>query len=367
MASGSVFECGVCFTPYDNSSHKPLSLPCGHVFCGECLQKLSQRDELTCPLDYSRHFLRVSALPCCHAILLNLPRASNSFRCSKHTSKKLKFLCKVHTAYLCTNCVIEHTGVGHVVVTFRADMREVKADLEELTGKWGRKERELLRKVGEIEGFGRKVISHYDAQMNRVNQAYESAIKALNIRRNEHISQLKQQFSTQMRHLDSTKSQFQAAIDQATRHIEKLRSALSSLNSSSYQDLSNLLKTSAVEGKRPEEEWREPILSSFREGIRVTDLSSLQVEAGKAGKRQEIETRKPELPSQLEDFQASGVSAESLGSLTSRHQSDSRTEVELLDLINSKRVSPATDDRGRPITRHPASKGKPVRKRSNSV
>ena len=255
-----------------------------------------------------------------------------------------------------------------MVVAFRANVREVRADLEELVGKWARKERELVGKAGEIEGVGKKVISHYDTQLTRVNQAYESAIKALHSRRNEHISQLKQQLSTQMRHLDSTKSRLQAAIDQTVRQTEKLRSALSSLDCSAYQDISNLLKMAALEGKKQEEVLIEPVLASFREGIRVTDLSSVQVEVG--GKRQEVEARRPHLPLQLEDFQTSSVYAESAGSFTCRHKSDSKTEIELLELINSKspRVNPATDDRGRPITRRPASKGKPAaRKLSNSV
>ena len=34
----SIFECGVCFKQYNHSEKKPLSLPCGHTFCLECLR-----------------------------------------------------------------------------------------------------------------------------------------------------------------------------------------------------------------------------------------------------------------------------------------------------------------------------------------
>ena len=36
----SIFECGICFKPYNHNDKKPLSLPCGHSFCLECIKKL---------------------------------------------------------------------------------------------------------------------------------------------------------------------------------------------------------------------------------------------------------------------------------------------------------------------------------------
>lgn len=38
----SIFECGVCFKQYNHNEKKPLSLPCGHTFCLECLKQISK-------------------------------------------------------------------------------------------------------------------------------------------------------------------------------------------------------------------------------------------------------------------------------------------------------------------------------------
>ena len=124
----SVFECSICFNYYDNEEHKPLSLPCGHVYCMECLQKMFSQGSNFCPADKIQHCVKVSDLPCCFAILSNLPKSSKpqcAFRCKRHPTKKIKFMCELHQVFLCANCVLDHTGTGHNVVPFNADSIEM--------------------------------------------------------------------------------------------------------------------------------------------------------------------------------------------------------------------------------------------------
>jgi hypothetical protein len=87
---------------------------------------MSHKGDLYCTEDKTAHKVSVSELPYCYAILSNLPEQAKTthplaFHCSRHPKKKTKFLCLVHKEYLCTNCVLEHTGVGHQIVPFKAD------------------------------------------------------------------------------------------------------------------------------------------------------------------------------------------------------------------------------------------------------
>lgn len=124
----SIFECALCFLPYDPSERKPLTLPCGHVYCSACLRQMAYKGPLCCGQDKTSHNVPVSELPCCYAILSNLPEQRKIaptlvMHCNRHPNKKIKFLCEIHKTYLCTNCVLEHTGAGHQVVPFKIDCK----------------------------------------------------------------------------------------------------------------------------------------------------------------------------------------------------------------------------------------------------
>jgi hypothetical protein len=102
----SVFVCEICGLIYDKIHRKPISLPCGHVFCLKCLKELkieveksdlfsiglkenekchqySQEETkhlesyIMCPTDKKLIKLDILNTPCCLQILKNLPEKNN--------------------------------------------------------------------------------------------------------------------------------------------------------------------------------------------------------------------------------------------------------------------------------------------------
>lgn len=50
MASSLTITCCVCEYEYNLEERKPLALPCGHTFCGSCLQEMKTRNNCLCPV-----------------------------------------------------------------------------------------------------------------------------------------------------------------------------------------------------------------------------------------------------------------------------------------------------------------------------
>ena len=79
----SIFLCLNCSNEYNKINKKPRSLPCGHIFCEECVSSFIQKDikgnYIICPLDKKIHRnLNLPNIPICVRILENLPFDFNS-------------------------------------------------------------------------------------------------------------------------------------------------------------------------------------------------------------------------------------------------------------------------------------------------
>lgn len=65
----SLLECQICYRSYNHQDKKPISLPCGHSFCHECVLKLFKHSMIKCPFDKIQHQITVDQLPVNFVIL----------------------------------------------------------------------------------------------------------------------------------------------------------------------------------------------------------------------------------------------------------------------------------------------------------
>jgi len=126
----SIFECQICYKQYNHSDKKPLSLPCGHTFCLECLRQLNKHSIIKCPFDKIAHHQVADNLPVNYAVLTVLPMNQTAAppvkggqetgpaisMCDVHKSKKVKFFCKNDQEMFCSKCVLRHTNLKHEVM-----------------------------------------------------------------------------------------------------------------------------------------------------------------------------------------------------------------------------------------------------------
>jgi len=144
----SFFECGICFKPYNHNEKKPISLPCGHSFCFECIKQLYKHQMIKCPYDKIAHHNSPENLPVNYSVLTALPmgvspgangeeadpnKATPSVKfCDIHPSKKVKFYCKNDRSMFCSKCILKHTEMKHDVIQISPKIEEMKKMIEEM-------------------------------------------------------------------------------------------------------------------------------------------------------------------------------------------------------------------------------------------
>jgi len=144
----SIFECGICFKPYNHVDKKPLSLPCGHSFCLECCKKLPKHGVIQCPYDKSSHQITPESLPVNYQVLTGLPMQTNAQAqaatpvevggiqyCQVHTSKKVKFYCVNDKEMFCSKCILKHTQQKHEVINCSPKSKSTPVPNRDQTGR----------------------------------------------------------------------------------------------------------------------------------------------------------------------------------------------------------------------------------------
>ena len=199
----SIFICNRCHKEYTKNTRKPLSLPCGHVYCQHCILNIYNYQEKTlrCPSDNILHSISFDKIPKCAQIYSNLPRResppvepphissnrslSKEILCMRHNHKKIKFFCKTHNMFLCTICVIDHTE--HNLIKVNINKSTFENEIKTLSNRIDECKSSFIFKKEKIEKNEMKVNEYYKTQINEVEKYFKKIIDVLLHRKNELI------------------------------------------------------------------------------------------------------------------------------------------------------------------------------------
>ena len=276
---GSVFKCGLCYELYDGGSHKPLSLGCGHVFCQDCVFQISLSENYVCPIDKSKIENSVYSLPCCYAILANLPKQKpKGICCARHPTKQVKFLCRTHETYLCSECIINHTGKGHNVVGYSASLQGIKqeiAEAEETCESWVE---DAEHKTKELEKQEKNISSFYEQQIHKLTAAYDNAIANLQQKKKEQTSLLHKYLNDQNKLIDKYKHKLVKALETTQQTRKKVSNLRTHLETQPFEHLNQEIKRVKQDMKCFESSETPSLLFwSFKDTLQVKSGSLQQV------------------------------------------------------------------------------------------
>ena len=274
-----MFDCGICLFRYNSKSKLPLSLPCGHVFCKSCVVSCSSSGMTCCPFDKQTHSVSPRHLPTCYAILTNLTSSSNFVPCSRHPRKKVKFVCYSHESYLCSDCVLEHAGPGHLIDSFTPDLSKMRAQLEQL----GESAQLTLSKISE-EGSKHKskersLKNFYEREVVKVTSRFESCARMLEAKKKELVETLKKQLNEQQLLLQVEQMKVQKKLEAAQKWSNQVQEFLGKLKETSYEAFSQFVNNKQFELKKIQEFYpsKELKFYTYSDTLKIADFGYISL------------------------------------------------------------------------------------------
>lgn len=203
----SIFTCGLCTKDYNELNKRPLVLPCGHVYCEECIIQMKVIDStkgVKCPSDSIIHKIEIQKIPICAQILINLPKQSKKgdfIHCARHQTKKIKFYCRTHNVFPCSICITEHTD--HDIVCFEANKTAFIAEVKALSKQIDSEKTLFYQNKLKDEQYGKVIVKYQENQLALINNHFNQLMTLLQERKNKLINELKKYIEDKKKQLDS--------------------------------------------------------------------------------------------------------------------------------------------------------------------
>ena len=210
----SIYYCNKCSKEYNNIDLKPLSLPCGDVFCQQCIYELydKKNHNITCPMHKKEISIEFNKIPICSKILVNLKKISNidpkdnSLYCIRHSKKKLKYFCEQDKAFLCDSCLSQHNG--HKYVEFKLNKENFNYEINTLKNNFENLKNKYLADKHRINIFISFANKHIDDQIVKINNYFNSLINIINDKKNKYILKLNNISKDNTKKLDKIQNVF---------------------------------------------------------------------------------------------------------------------------------------------------------------
>ena len=191
-----IYYCNKCFKEYNNIDLKPLSLPCGDVFCQQCIYELydKKNHNIICPIHKKEISIEFNKIPICSKILVNLKKKSNiepkdnSLYCIRHSQNKVKYFCGQDKAFLCDNCLSQHNG--HKYVEFKLNKENFTYEINTLKSNFENLKNKYLSEKHRINSLISFANKHIDDQIVKINNYFNSLINIINDKKNKYILKL---------------------------------------------------------------------------------------------------------------------------------------------------------------------------------
>ena len=248
--------CAICLQPY----RQPKVLHCFHVFCKECLQKLTVREEdkliITCAIcrketDMSVTGKGVTDLP--SAFHMNnlleiesglqhlkgigksetpdgmeelLPKRKGSLiTCLHHSGEQINLFCETCTELICIKCTV-HSHNGHQYDLIKDAFEKTKADLIRCMEPAQVNLNKINRAMSNYNNRGEQIETQLSGIESQIQSAFDQIQEVLDAKKKELVCQAQQLAQTKLASLKNEKSKMEALLSKLTGYIEKMQTTM---------------------------------------------------------------------------------------------------------------------------------------------
>ena len=232
----SILSCNICKEIYNDKNKRPLSLPCGNIYCEECIKNLYnfQTKSFLCPNHKIYHQFKLNNIPICaqvyeylkeHKENLNPNNNSkeknkNVIYCSRHPNNKIKFFCKNENLFLCLNCAKSHSK--HNVNAINIDKNQFKEEIKELKDKIEEEKEKFFQTKYENEKYINKVNNHIEEQIKKIREYFSSIIDLFEIKKQHYINifrEIQEKFQNKINEYKKSTNELNEIFDEIKKKI----------------------------------------------------------------------------------------------------------------------------------------------------
>ena len=198
----TIFKCALCNESYNKDFRFPISLPCGDVFCSECINAFEETPSkgIRCPRDQTVHYINIEDMPICYQILNFLPEVQRQpLMCLRHPKKKIEFFCKNHTLFLCSICVKEHNN--HNISCFKMEPSEFTLEVKRLSNQIEEEKKKFFDNKTQYHQVQSYIETYIQEQIKEVEGYYDKLMSVIQGKKKEIVEQF-------MMFMDNKKKQF---------------------------------------------------------------------------------------------------------------------------------------------------------------
>ncbi|KAK4295950.1 hypothetical protein Pmani_031515 [Petrolisthes manimaculis] len=161
LAMDNPQECNICFTAFDDSEHRPRTLPCGHTYCSPCIGGLMDDGLLCCPSCRAHHpVTQVSQFPISYTIEAFVKKMKSDGAQQTRSPRKWASLSKSAVAGSSTQRGVKRKLESLLdeekssIITMTTLWKDVNSQLDEYDGQlndWELEHNSLLGQLNKLE------------------------------------------------------------------------------------------------------------------------------------------------------------------------------------------------------------------------